>query len=253
MDFSKVLFRCSSLGHLMTDPKTKADKEAGNLSESTKTHLIDVYISNKYGRNTDIQNKYVQKGLMAEEDAITLYSRVKKSYFKKNEEHLSNEWIKGTPDMFKGKAIQSAEKIIDTKTSWDIFTFLRNKSKELNKDYYWQGQGYMDLTGAKEMEVAYCLVNTPEILLNDEKRKLMWKMGAATDENELYKEACEELERLAYYDDIPMVERLISFEIQRNDADIEAMHKRVERCREFLNTFEAAHSGVHDLQPEVHA
>jgi hypothetical protein len=228
----------------MTDPKTKADKDAGNLSESCKTHLIDVYISNKYGRNTDIQNKYVQKGLMAEEDSITLYSRVKKTYFKKNEEHLSNEWIKGTPDIYKGTEIRKADKIIDTKTSWDIFTFLRNKAKPLDKGYYWQGQGYMDLTGAKEMEVAFCLVNTPEILLNDEKRKLMWKMGVATDQNDLYLEACEELERLALYDDIPMSERLISFEFTRNDEDIEMMHRRVERARIFLSEFDFEHTGT---------
>jgi hypothetical protein len=31
MDTSKVLFRCSALGKLMTEPKLKVDKEKGNL------------------------------------------------------------------------------------------------------------------------------------------------------------------------------------------------------------------------------
>ena len=50
IDFSKTLIRCSSLGLLMTEPQSKADKEAGLLSKSAQKHLIDVYISEKYGR-----------------------------------------------------------------------------------------------------------------------------------------------------------------------------------------------------------
>jgi len=242
MTFTNTLFRCSSLGYLMTEPKEKADKEAGNLSGGAKTHLIDIYVSNKYGRQTEIQSRYITKGLMVEEDAITLYSRVKKSFFKKNEEHLRNEFIKGTPDLFVGENIQSAKRIIDTKSSWDLFTFFRVLSKELNNLYYWQMQGYMALTGAKSASVAYCLVNTPLILIEDEKRKLLYKMGVATSEDAIYKEACEELERSMIYDDIPITERLIEFEVERNDSDIEALYAKIQKARQWLNEFDAKNS-----------
>jgi hypothetical protein len=79
----------------MTESRTKND-----LSETTKTHLIDVYVANRYGRQEDIQSKFIEKGLAVEEDSITLYSRIKKDFYKKNEDHLKNSWIKGTPDLY---------------------------------------------------------------------------------------------------------------------------------------------------------
>ena len=48
MDFSKTLFRSSSIGYLMTEPQTKADKEAGLLSKTAQKHLLEVYVSQKY-------------------------------------------------------------------------------------------------------------------------------------------------------------------------------------------------------------
>jgi hypothetical protein len=208
------------------------------LSETAKTHLIDVYVANRYGRQEDIQNRYVEKGLAVEEDSITLYSRVKKEFFKKNEDHLKNEWIKGTPDLYTGETIQNAETIIDIKSSWDIYTFMRTLTKDVNKLYYWQLQGYMDLTGAKSATLAYCLVDTPLQIIADEKRRLMWKMGVATEETPLFVEACEALDAAMTFGDIPIHERLIEFEIKRNDIDIMKMHTRVEECRKWLNEFE---------------
>lgn len=238
MRFDNTLFRCSSLGYLMTEPRNAADKKAGNLSETAKTHLIDVFVSNKYGRNTDIQNKYIQKGLLVEEDSITLYSRLTKTFYKKNEEPLTNEFIRGTPDLYIGQSINEATHIIDIKSSFDIYTFFRNHNNDLSSQYWWQVQGYMDLTGAKTASVAYCLVDTPEVIINDEKRKLMWKMGCATSESEDFKQACDELDRLMTYADIPLNERLIEFFVERDDEQLEIMRSRVKKAREYLNQLE---------------
>ena len=235
MEFNNLLFRCSSLGHLMTESRTKSEP----LSETTKTHLIDVYVANKYGRQEDIQNKYIEKGLAAEEDSITLYSRVNKQFFKKNEEHLTNSWIKGTPDLYTGEGIHKATTIIDIKSSWDIYTFMRTLTKDINKMYYWQLQGYMDLTGAQSAKLAYCLVNTPEPMVEYEKYILGRRMGVIDPTgNELYEKACADLEKAMLFDDIPIKERVIEFEIQRNDADILKLHAKVEECRKWLNEFE---------------
>ena len=234
MDFSQTLIRCSSLGKIMTNPKNKGDIEAGNLSETAKSHLIDIYIYNKYGRKTDFTNKYVEKGLMVEEDSLTLYSLIKKGFFKKNDKRLQNNYIIGTPDTFIGEEIELAEEIIDIKSSWDIFTFFKTFGKEINSDYYWQLQGYMGLSGAKKASLAYCLVNTPETLINDEKRRLMYKMNAGTEENPDYVKACEELDFSLKYDDIPMKNRLLEYTIERNEEDIVRIYSKVKKCREFL-------------------
>lgn len=242
MDFSKTLFRCSSLGHLMSEPKSKADKEAGNLSEGAKTHLMDKYVSVMYNRKTDINTKYTNKGLMVEEDSITLFSRLSRKYYKKNSEHLSNDYIMGTPDLYTGKSIKQADMVIDVKSSWDVFTFFRTLSKDVKSIYYWQLQGYMGLTGAKVAKLAYCLIDTPLILINDEKRKLLYKMGAVSEENEDYTKACEEIEANMSYQDIPMNEKVITFTIERSDTDLVRLYNRVDKGREYLrDIYETLH------------
>lgn len=235
IDFSDTLFRCSSLGHIMTDPKEASEKKLGNLSEGAKTHLVDIFVHLKYGRQTDISNKYIEKGLACEEDGITLFSRIKKTFFKKNEEHLTNGVIKGTPDLFTGKSIHKADTVIDIKVSWDIYTFFRTQTKKINSLYYWQLQGYMWLTGAKSSTLAYTLVDTPELFLMDEKRKLFYRMNAGTEENPDYIEACNELEKSMRYDDIPIKERLLTFEVLRNDEDINRLSDKVIKCRQYLS------------------
>jgi len=238
MQFNNLLFRASGVGYLMTSPKSKADKEAGNLSESAKTNCIDVYVSAKYGRNTDIQTKYMTKGNQVEEDSITLYSRLHKKFYKKNEEHLKNNFVMGTPDLFTGESIHNAQTVIDIKSSWDLYTFHRTNSKDINPIYWWQLQTYMWLTGASKAYLAYCLVNTPVAMIEEEKRRLFYKMNVATTEDPLYLEACDELELSMIYDDIPLHERLIEYEIPRDDDAISRLAGKVIKAREFIQDYE---------------
>lgn len=217
------------MGHLLTEPKLKSDKEAGELSESTKTHLIDIYVSTKYERRNDIDNVYVSKGLEVEEDSLTLYTNYTKKLFVKNEERLSNDFICGTPDIIE------KDYVIDVKSSWDIFTFFRTKSKKMNPMYYWQLQGYMALTGRKKAKLAYCLIDTPDVLLNDLKRRLLWKMGVISEEDKSYVEACDELDKLHRYSDIPLSERILVYDVEYNEKDIELLYSKIEKARIFLN------------------
>jgi hypothetical protein len=227
----QIKFRCSSLGHLMTEPRSKSEA----ISETTKTHLIDVYVSEVYGRKTEIFNKYISKGNQVEEDSITLFSRVNKEFFTKNEKHLSNDYIKGTPDLFQGASIDNADKIIDIKSSWDIFTYFRTRGKDMNKMYYWQLMGYIALTGAQSATLAYCLVDTPDTLLNDEKRKLHWKMGLIDDNHPDFIEACEEIDKLGKYNDIQLKDRVYTINVERNESDINRIYQRVMEAREWMN------------------
>lgn len=227
MEADNILFRASSCGYLMVEPQKKTEL----ISETTKTHLVDVFVSSKYGRNTDIHSKYTNKGLMVEEDSLTLYSRFKKEFYLKNEDHFSNAFIKGTPDII------TEDRIIDVKSSWDIYTFFRNTTAKLNKNYYWQLQCYMALTGKEKATLAYCLINTPDMLIQDEKRKLQYRMGVIDDANLSFQEACNQLDKLMIYDDIILEEKIIEIEIKRNDKDIERLYERIVDCREYMNEY----------------
>lgn len=240
-DFSNVLIRSSCIGQIMTPPKLKKDKEAGLLGSTAKAHLVKVYAWEKYGRTDDLQTRAVRKGLAVEEDAITLIAKLDKVAYKKNDVRLNNKWFTGEPDVYTGISIKKADRIIDTKASWDLISFMASLKSFLNKDYWWQGQGYCDLTGASQFEISYCLVNTPQILIDDEKKKLFYKMCVATELNPDYVAACSELERNMIFDDIPEEERRIKFEIDKDKEAIERARAQVVKSREWLMEFQEKH------------
>lgn len=225
--FDNYKFRCSSLGKLMTDPKSKKDKEEGNLSETTKSYLLEIFIKEVYGRKKDITNRYLEKGLLMEEDALELIGNVHNTIYIKNKETFSNDLIKGTPDYCK-------KKLIDTKSSWDIFTFFK---VVVSKEYYWQLQGYMWLTGHEESILAYCLVDTPEHQIYKEQNSLAYNLGVIDRDNDKhYLEACAEIEKLSIYSDIPDKERVREFPVKRNEEDLERLKERIPKWREYLNS-----------------
>lgn len=223
--FDNYLFHPSSLGNLMTEGRSKSDL----IGATCKEALLSCYIEKVYGRSKEIMNQYMEKGLMVEEDSLTLYSLCTKTFHAKNKEQFTNDYFIGTPDIIDGKVI------IDIKSSWDIHTFHKVLVTAINKNYFWQGQAYLDLLDADTFKLAYCLVNTPEVMINDAKRKLLWNMGVATDENEDYQKACEQLEKEMTFDDIPMEKRYIEFTIERDQKAIDAAHEKIEFCREWLN------------------
>lgn len=225
MNFDNVKIHASSVGKIMTDPRAKSE----TLSKTCKSHLLEVAIEQLFHRKKEVFNKAILKGLQVEEDSLTLYSLVKMKAFFKNKEQLSNDFITGTPDIITDYSVT------DIKSSYDIFTFFNNRDEsELNQNYYWQLQSYMALTGRRVSTLAYCLVNTPELIINDEKRKLMWKMNVS-DTDESFEAACDELDKLMIYDDVPQALRVIEITIPRNDTDIERIYERVKQCREYMN------------------
>ncbi len=235
MNWDNYKFRCSALGKLMTNPPGRKDVESWEgLSETTKTYLMECYIKEKYGREKNIINKYIEKGLQVEENSITLYSRNTKIFFKKNKDKLENDYICGTPDLFIGASIREAKEVIDIKSSWDIYTFFATMTKPLNKDYVYQLQGYMQLTSAPVAKLVYCLVDTPESLIQDEMKRTQWKMGVADPSvNETYLAACDYIQKSMTFEDIDLKERYIENVIQKESID--SVYKRIELCRQFLN------------------
>jgi hypothetical protein len=235
MNWNETLIRASSVGYLMTEPVTKADKEAGVLSKTAQKHLIEVYISEKYGRKRDIQTKQMKKGIEAEQDSIDLLSMYLKLPFSKNEERFKNDFITGLPDIING------DTIIDIKSSYDLWTFLGNIPDKLDNLYYWQMQSYMWLTGTRKATIAYCLVNTPESIIQQEKYYLLKKMDVISEESpEFIKEAMK-IEFNMTFDDISINERILTFNVNRSEDDILRIENKVLKARTFLQELEQTH------------
>jgi len=223
MNFDNYKFHCSSIGEIMTGSKTKE-----SLGETCKKHLLSCWIQEKYGRYRELDNKYVEKGNMVEEDSMTLYSRCTKKFYKKNTEVFENDYLIGTPDIVHNNSV------IDLKSSWSIHTFFETIHKPMNKDYIWQLNGYASLIGCESMKLVYVLVNTPEVIVEQEKSKLRYKMGLIDpDANEVYQEACAMIDKNTNFDDIPIEDRYIEFAIPM--MDMSKVYERVLECRAFLN------------------
>ncbi len=240
IDFSTYKFHPSSLGKLMTNQPGKKDTtNIKELGETAKGHLLECWVSERYKREKEFSNKYTEKGTLQEEESITLYSRVTRRFHKKNSDTISNDYYIGTPDLFEGEDIYHATEIIDIKSSWDIFTFYNVLAKPINKDYEWQLTGYEDMTGAKLGRLVYCLVDTPDHLIEDQKRKLQWAMNVIDPmANKEFLKKCDQIVKNNKFDDIPIQERYIEFQFQRDEEKIEQARKRVIIGREFLQSLE---------------
>lgn len=235
MQWNDIHIRASSVGYLMTEPQSKADKEAGLLSKTAQKHLLDVYIAEKYGRKKDIQTKQMKKGIEVEQDSIDLLSMYLKMPFSKNDQRFTNDYITGFPDIIDN------DRIIDIKSSYDLWTFIGNIPDKLDSLYHWQMQSYMWLTGAKSAVIAYCLVNTPESIIEQEKYYLLKKMDVATEENPEYVKEAMKIEFNMSFDDISIDERVLMFNVSRNEDDILRIQQKVEKAREFLRELEETH------------
>jgi hypothetical protein len=228
-----------------TYQKLLAKKNAPpELSDTAKSYLREVYIYEKYGKDTiggSERSKYTIKGNSVEGNSIKLLNRLDSSLYTKNEDYVFNDFIKGTPDIIV-KEDGVAKKIIDIKSSWDLASLLSHVGSSLDTGYYYQVMGYMALTGATEAEVAYCLVSMPDEIINSEKKRIFYLLNPATEENAEYKKAIQKLEDNMTFDEIPESERVVRFPVQRDEAVINSIYERVRSCRQWLAEFDELHS-----------
>ena len=209
-------FHPSGLSNLLTTARKKDEV----LSETCKTYLREVWIKETWGREKSdmVGNKFTQKGIMAETDSLELVERVTGKRYFKNQTQFENEYITGTPDVTKPD-------LIDIKTSWDLFTFMAVTEEQAKKDYYAQVLGYMWLLGQPGASIFYCLVNTPEILKNDEMYRLQFKLP---------EEQTKKYENNYVFDDIPEKERIKMFHFDYDELIIGQIKEKIIFARNYL-------------------
>lgn len=214
--------RASSIGKIMTNPKTKGE----SLSQTTKTYLQELAVEEVYNIRKEFSSRYTDKGNEVEELSIALCNDVLGlGFIYKNEEHYSNDWITGTPD------VNTNEILLDVKSSWDATTFPFFDTELKNKDYFYQLQGYMWLVGKTDALLCYCLIDTPLQIVEDEIRREHWK--ASLIEESLDLRAFVQAKHT--FGHIPKEKRVKTFRIAKDDEVIEAIKTRIEECREYYN------------------
>ena len=222
--------RSSAIGKIMTNPQTVAARDRGDLSKTAQTWCDEWIRDYVYNRRAEIASKYTAKGHITEESSIDIISRVLDiPFISKNDVQFSNDWITGEPDILP-EFEPHTDLIIDAKNSFSYETFPLLFTHLPNKDYRWQGQGYMAMTGRKHYKVAYVLSNTPDHMIVS----AALSHGRLYGETELKPEMYYKYKKLMTYDDVPDELRVRVFDFDRDEDEIESIYRRVEQCREYI-------------------
>lgn len=145
--------RASASGKLAPNARKKGE----TLSQTTKTYAENWLKERIYGVKNEFSSKYTEKGTLMEDVAIDkAIEWLDIPFALKNEKQFEDDYFTGSPDVI------LEDEILDIKCSWDCFTFPLFEKELPSKDYYYQMQVYMHLTGKKKARVIYMLLNTPD-------------------------------------------------------------------------------------------
>lgn len=188
--------RASAAGTLIPNGKGSL------ISVGGKTYLKEWVISQLYGVEKQIKSKYIDKGIMMEDQAIDFAVKMLNIDFAlKNEQRFEDDYFTGEPDMILD------DQIIDIKNSWDAFSFPLFETEIPTSDYYYQLQVYMHLTGKRKATLVYVLLDTPAT---------NWDAGIMYQvEDKL---------------------RIKTFDIEYDPAVIESLQAKVIEARNYINT-----------------
>lgn len=262
LNFNNFKFRASSIGELMTGFKIDREAEllalnakidgtknketatyqalldkrdklmSDELSQTVKSKLIKIYVTELTGRRENVVSKYMEKGKSVEDTAIDTLSEYLDDFIVKNDERKENEYVSGECD------IERDDEIIDAKSCWDLFTFETKKNESLNEKYEWQLRVYMWLWEKTKARIAYVLEDSPDSIIADECKRLLYQIGSDKKDTEIYRMACEQIEFGMKYKDIPVKYRVFLTDyVLHEDKYIDALKSRLEVCRSFLNAY----------------
>ena len=199
--------RCSGLADLMAKPKN-----GNGISATAKSAVRKIVKYDLFGYQDFEGNKYTEKGIALEEQAIKLSGRKRGLPLKKNTERRENDWITGECDIY----VPSRKLIIDTKCPWDIGShpFFADEAEEKAKKagYDIQMQGYMWLWDCDEAQIDFVLLPTP------------YDQLSSYDDPNRYIDLVEQ---------IPQEKRITTVTIKRDEKIIEKIKERVEIAQEY--------------------
>lgn len=133
------------------------------LPQGAKSYIESLVEKEVYDYKDIVSTKEMEKGTLVEDESIYLYNRVFFTDYQKSELSLEMDNVSGHPDI----TDDANKMVIDIKSSWSKKTFPKLPEHAKNSTYEWQVKTYLMMLGWSKGKIAYCLVSTPESLLND--------------------------------------------------------------------------------------
>jgi hypothetical protein len=220
---------------------TSGRKKEELFGQTAMSIIEEAVLFHKYGiEPPELINPKIEKGIINEKKNIEIASRVL-GWLDVDPNapkiRLMNEFIIGEPDV-------NSSILADIKTSWSANTFPWFENPN-NKDYYFQLQCYMWLTGKKEAKLVYVLSNHPDHIISAEIKRLTYYYADrpflfnANSIDELWTLAEQKAEAIvmkeANVDHIPEERRVKEFIIQRDEEAIKSIQDRIIEARKIFD------------------
>ena len=215
------------------------------------SHLDEVFRNVFWKRKRDLTNKFLEKGLLTEQDVLNLSSKSDNDFYIANKESFETNFIRGKWDNYK-------DKVRDVKSNYDLKSF---DEADLTTLYKSQLNGYSVML--KEMynlnyypigELIYGLVNNPLHQIQNEINRQFYSLGNPSDDNDKWIETKRQIERNMIFDiskfkkeypyyhfenvtldfDIPEILRVKKFEVLTAENDNQNIKRRVLMSRIYL-------------------
>lgn len=205
------------------------------LSKTTISALIRQYgwlVYNKKVAQKGDALSFLKKGTDMEGEAVELLSKIDSESYVLQTETISNEYLVGRCDII------TKDKVIDTKISWNVNSFLKSRTTPLTAKYWYQMQGYMELYNVSEAEVVFLLLNTPPELIEREKVKLVNRFMMGEIDREKYELDLSNIESAFTYSNLPIKRRYFRYKIKRESQIFDLVYRKVEKARNWMQEFE---------------
>lgn len=228
------------------------------LPQGAISYLDNVFRDKFWGRKRDLNNKFLEKGNLVEQDVLGLASSVYSDFYAINEERSSTDYLIGKWDNYSGNVVR------DVKANYDLKSF---DEAELTTLYKGQINGYSiilrllhKLDYYPKGELIYGLVNNPASHITNEIDRTFYQFHQPLDNNERWIETKRQIERNMIFDikafklenpqyvfenivlnfDVPEILRTKKFDVITTAQDEAKINSRVILARQYLVSKEMA-------------
>lgn len=210
--------------------------EVPELGKTSKSCILEYFIERQTNRKKlKLYTKEIKKGILTENEAIALYRQVNQTFCQKNTERKIKGLLSGECDL---KDLPYApNRVTDIKVAWDLKGLKGKTKEETATQYYWQLVSYGILFNKNQGEIAWCLTDLPEQMLQDEIQKICYaeRLSPETSaaDHDRMMEIEEELTRYYTYPDLTPQQKVVSFIYDLPNKDKDALLEQLERCKQY--------------------
>lgn len=208
-----------------------------SLSGTMKSELYKHYAYAMFGvGKVSLSNEkplQLDKGEVAEPDAIKLISSLDGFQYEKNTTLYSNNFFKGIPDIVLLKNDKPVT-VKDIKVCLDLPSFLARVDGDCLRDDSWEMRAYLDILNIKEGEIIYCLVDMPDQYKKKRLKEHEDRLILMGFTYEHIKRRLKQIEKSMVYDYIPAEKRVRRFMVSRKSYFTKQARNKVKAVRDRL-------------------